>query len=172
MFTEADMLKKSIHPILIVDDEEIVLVALRDTLAHEGYPVVVSPNPVHALSLLKERQFSVVISDQQMPNLTGSEFLAQVKEIQPNATRILITAVLSLSTTIDAIRKDEIYRFVVKPWLREELLITVKNAAQLYELIRTNDGLRAATVEMNKEIVRLNDALDAKVAEQNNRSND
>ena len=62
--------------------------------------------------------------------VTGLEFLAQVKQIQPDATRILITAVLNLGTVIDAINKGEIYRFVVKPWLREELLATVKNAVQ------------------------------------------
>ena len=106
------------HPILVVDDEEIVLVALRDTLAREGYHVVASPHAIHALSVLKDQQFSVIISDQQMPLISGLEFLTQVRDIQPNATRILITAVLNLSTVIDAINKGEIYRFVVKPWLR------------------------------------------------------
>jgi len=118
--------KEIARPILIVDDEEIVLMALRDTLAREGYNVVASPHAIHALSVLKEQKFSVVITDQQMPMVTGLEFLAQVREIQPDATRILITAVLSLSTVIDAINKGEIYRFIVKPWLREELLATVK----------------------------------------------
>jgi len=92
MATETNQLKDSGHPILIVDDEEIVLVALRDTLVREGYKVVASPHAVHALSILKERQFSVVITDQQMPLVTGLEFLGQVKQIQPDATRILITA--------------------------------------------------------------------------------
>ena len=82
--------------------------------------------------MLKDQQFSVVISDQQMPLISGLEFLTQVREIQPNATRILITAVLTLSTVIDAINKGEIYRFIVKPWLREELLATVKTAVQRY----------------------------------------
>src|SRR6267154_831222 len=135
MPAETNMAKKEAsHPILIVDDEEIVLVALRDTLLREGYKVVASPHAVHALSILKEQQFCVVLTDQQMPLVTGLEFLAQVKEIQPDATRILITAVLSLNTVIDSINKGEIYRFIVKPWLREELLATVKNAVQRYEL--------------------------------------
>src|ERR1700743_2844718 len=95
-------LKESGHPILIVDDEEIVLVALRDTLLREGYNVVASPHAVHALSVLKEQTFSVVITDQQMPLVSGLEFLAQVRDIQPDATRILITAVLNLGTVIDA----------------------------------------------------------------------
>jgi response regulator RpfG family c-di-GMP phosphodiesterase len=165
-------MKESGHPILIVDDEEIVLVALRDTLVREGYPVVASPHAVHALSILKNHQFSVVITDQQMPMVTGLEFLAQVKQIQPDATRILITAVLSLGTVIDAINKGEIYRFVVKPWLREELLATVKNAVQRYELICNNSRLNAETQAMNEKLVQLNQALEsevAKVAEQNSR---
>src|ERR1700755_2611592 len=98
MAAEAAPLKESGHPILIVDDEEIVLVALRDTLLREGYQVVASPHAVDALTILKEQKFSVVITDQQMPLVTGLEFLAQVKQVQPDATRILITAVLSLST--------------------------------------------------------------------------
>ena len=53
-----------------------------------------------------------------MPNLTGLELLGQAREIQPYATRILVTAVLDLDTVIDAINKGEIYRFIVKPWLR------------------------------------------------------
>src|SRR5208282_118007 len=127
---------------------------------------------VHALSILREREFSVVITDQQMPMVTGLEFLGQVKQIQPHATRILITAVLSLGTVIDAINKGEIYRFVVKPWLREELLATVKNAVQRYELIAANSRLHAATQAMNDRLVQLNQALEsqvAKVAEQNQR---
>ena len=151
-------------PILIVDDEEIVLVALRDTLLREGYRVVPSPHAIHALSVLKQEKFSVVITDQQMPMVSGLEFLAQVREIQPDATRILITAVLSLSTVIDAINKGEIYRFIVKPWLREELLATVKNAVQRHELISKNARLQAETQAMNAQLTDLNRALEAQVA--------
>ncbi len=170
MSSDGNILKESgHHPILIVDDEEIVLVALRDTLTREGFQVVTSPHAIHALSVLKQHPFSVVITDQQMPMVTGLEFLAQVKQIQPDATRILITAVLSLGTVIDAINKGEIYRFVVKPWLREELLATVKNAVQRYELICSNAKLHAATLAMNEKLVHLNQALEsqmAKVAEE------
>ncbi len=170
MATEPNISKEQDHPILIVDDEEIVLVALRDTLLREGYKVVASPHAVHALSILQQQQFSVVITDQQMPLVTGLEFLAQVKQIQPEATRILITAVLSLGTVIDAINKGEIFRFVVKPWLREELLATVKNAVQRFELLANNRRLQEETQAMNAKLTELNRTLEAqmeKVAEQN-----
>lgn len=166
-----DITENALHQILIVDDEEVVLVSLRDTLAREGYQVTTAPNAVEALKLLKEQAFSVVITDQQMPMLTGLEFLGQVKQMQPDASRILITAVLNLNTVIDAINKGEIYRFIVKPWLREELLVTVKNAAQRYELICKNQMLQVTTLGMNEKLTRLNRELEqqvARVAEQNN----
>ena len=154
----------SARPILIVDDEEIVLVALRDTLLHEGYNIVSSPHAVHALSVLKEQQFSVVITDQQMPMVSGLEFLAQVRQIQPDATRILITAVLNLTTLIDAINKAEIYRFVVKPWSREELLASVKSAVERFEFISNNSRLLSQTLAMNHQLQQTNRALENQVA--------
>lgn len=160
----------SMHRLLIVDDEQLVLTGLRETLTREGYHVTTASNPFVALEELKKQIFSVIISDNHMPGVTGLEFLAQAKELQPNASRILITAVLSLDTVIDAINKGEIYRFIVKPWLREELLATVKNAVQRYELIDNNTVLQSKAVLINRELAEANRSLElqlARVAEQN-----
>jgi len=138
--------------ILVVDDEEIVLVTLRDTLRLEGYQVEGFTNPLQAVEQLKQGSFAVILSDQRMPHLSGLEFLAEAQRLQPNATRILITAVLNLDTVIDAINKGEIYRFLVKPWLREELLVSVRNAVQRHELICHNESLQARTLAMNREL--------------------
>lgn len=149
--------------ILIIDDEEIVLAALRETLKREGYQIATFANPLDALEAIRGQTFSVILTDQQMPQLSGLEFLAQARVVQPDATRILITAVLSLNVAIDAINKGEIYRFIVKPWLREELLVTIKNAVQRYELIRSNAALFEQTRAMNAEL----SAQVARIAEQN-----
>src|SRR5262249_27719731 len=159
-----DIPDNALHPILVVDDEEVVLVSLRDLLRREGYQVTTAPNAIEALAHLKAQPYSVVITDHQMPMLTGLEFLAQVKQMQPDATRILITAVLNLATVIDAINKGEIYRFIVKPWLREELIVTVKNAVQRYELISRNQMLQVTTLAMNERLVKLNHELEEQVA--------
>lgn len=151
------------RPILIVDDEDIVLLALNETLRRENYEVVTTTDPVVAVTELRKTEFSAIITDQRMPSMTGLELLAQARELQPNASRVLITAVLSLDTVIDAINKGEIYRFVVKPWLREELLVTVKNAVQRYELIRQNERLQASTRAMNQQLVDLNRSLEQQV---------
>ena len=150
-------------PILIVDDEDIVLAALKETLKRANYDVVPISDPVAALEEIKKREFSAIITDQSMPNLTGLELLGQAREIQPYATRILVTAVLDLDTVIDAINKGEIYRFIVKPWLREEFLTTVKNAVQRYDLICQNAHLQQTTQSMNAQLIELNRSLEQQV---------
>jgi response regulator RpfG family c-di-GMP phosphodiesterase len=147
--------------VLIVDDEAIVLAALRATLQAEGYEVFAVEDPLEAIQLVQATPFSVILSDQQMPALSGLEFLTQAKLIQPNATRILITAVLSLNTVIEAINRGEVYRFIVKPWLREELLVTIRNAALRYEMLYRNAGLHAQTVAMNEQLAAQLAQLDA-----------
>ena len=158
------------HRILIVDDEEIVLIALRETLVRSGYLVSTASDPLPALEILQKEQFSVIISDQQMPSMTGLDFLTRAKQLQPDASRMLITAVLSLDTVIVAVNRGEIYRFIIKPWLREELLVTVQNAVQRYELLTRNHMLQATTLSMNDKLTQLNRELElqlARVAEQN-----
>jgi response regulator RpfG family c-di-GMP phosphodiesterase len=158
------------HRVLIVDDEEIVLIALRETLARAGYIVSTAPDPLPALEILQNQQFAVIISDQQMPSMTGLDFLTRAKQLQPDASRMLITAVLSLDTVIDAINRGEIYRFIIKPWLREELLVTVQNAVQRYELLTRNNVLQATTLAMNEKLTQLNRELELQLrrgAEQN-----
>jgi len=153
------------HRILVVDDKEIVRLALGDTLKAEGYPVDTAADAHEALDLIDREIYSVVISDQIMPGMLGLEFLAKVKERQPDATRILITAVVNLNTVIDAINHGEIYRFIAKPWLREELLTTVRNSANRYQLICRNNILQATTLAMNKKLKQLNQQLEQHIAQ-------
>ncbi|MGZ8938139.1 MAG: HD domain-containing phosphohydrolase [Limisphaerales bacterium] len=152
------------HRVLIVDDEEIVLIALRETLARAGYLVSTANDPLPALEILQNQQFAVIISDQQMPSMTGLDFLTKAKVLQPDASRMLITAVLSLDTVIDAINRGEIYRFIIKPWLREELLVTVQNAVQRYELLTRNNVLQATTLAMNEKLTQLNRELELQLS--------
>jgi response regulator RpfG family c-di-GMP phosphodiesterase len=149
--------------ILIVDDEPIVLAALKETLLRESYDVVATNSPAQALDILHQRQFAVIISDHRMPEMTGLEFLVEAKKLQPHTSRILITAVLSLPTIIDSINKGEIFRFLAKPWLREELTATVKNAIQRYELVTQNTYLQSETSQLNARLADANRALEAQV---------
>ena len=157
-------------PILVVDDEQSALISLQQTLRHYHYETVTAADPLLALEQLKKQAVSVIISDQDMPHMSGLELLSRARKVQPYATRILVTAVVNLGMVIDAINQGEIYRFIVKPWLQEEFLATVKNGVQRYELICQNARLQAATQSMNEQLVELNRSLEQQfqvVARQN-----
>ena len=149
--------------ILVVDDEPVIIEALTATLSGEGYDVVSAGDAATALGFVEGREFALVLTDQRMPHMTGLELLARVQQIQPDATRLLMTGVLELSTIIDCINRGELYRFIVKPWLREELLATVKNGVQRHDLIRHNAELQQATQAMNEKLLGLNRALEEQV---------
>ncbi len=136
--------------ILVVDDEEIVLLALSETLEQEDcYKVFKASTVSEALEIVKTQELSVIISDQVMSEMTGLDFLCQAREIQPHVSTILITGVLNLKTIVAAINKGEIYRFIAKPWIREELLTCIQNAVHRYELIVSNEALQKRTQEQN-----------------------
>ena len=149
--------------ILIVEDEPVVLAALKATLEREKFHVVASASPLKALQLVAERDFAVIISDQRMPEMTGLDFLVECRRLRPDCSRILLTAVLNLPTVVDAINRGEIYRFVAKPWLREELITTVRNAFQRHQLTTHNEALQAETADLNERLTAANWALEAKV---------
>lgn len=156
--------------ILVLDDDDIVLLAMKETLERESYEVAAFTNPNRALEAIKSDAFAVIISDQRMPEMTGLDFLDLCKQIQPNASRILITGVLTLNTVVEAVNKGEIFRFLAKPWIREELLATVENAAQRYALVEANEKLQADTLELNEKLVSANATLEEKIAQLENQT--
>lgn len=158
------------HPILVVDDEPIVLVALRDLLRQQGYTVVTASEALPAMKLLTEQTFAVVITDQQMPQLTGLEFLAEVKHRQPDSSRLLLTAVLNLNTVIDAINKAEIFRFVLKPWQRDELLQTVADAMARYTTIQRDRQTLRQLAAHNEALTGRLDELEWQLQRENSRA--
>ena len=154
--------------VLIVEDDPAVLAAFKSTLEREELHVTACSNPLKALEILTERDFSVIISDQRMPEMAGLDFLVECRRLRPDSSRILITAVVSLPTVIDAINRGEIYRFVAKPWLREELIATVRNAVQRNHLTRSNSALQAESTRLNAELTTANRALETKVLDLEN----
>ncbi len=149
--------------ILVVDDEQLVLSALKLHLEREGFHVVTCPSPLRALTLVEDREFAVILSDQNMPDMLGMEFLVECRRIRPTATRVLITAALGLQAVIEAINREEIFRFIAKPWLREELIATVRNAVQQHYLVTRNQALQGETQALNRQLREANLALEVKV---------
>lgn len=151
------------HPpsLLIVEDEPLVLAALKGTLEREHFDVVACESPIKALALVKERDFAVIISDHKMPEMLGLEFLVECRRIRPQSSRILLTAVLNTQVAVDAINRGEIYRFVSKPWLREELIVTVNGAIHRHDLTMRNDSLRDEVARLKEELEAAHRAISA-----------
>ena len=142
-----------------------MLASLKEVLERQGYGFVTAASARRGLELLRERAFAVVVSDHRMPDMTGLEFLVECQRVQPLATRILITAVLSLPTLVEAINRGEIYRFLAKPWLREELITAIRNAVGRHELLGQNQRLLAESSELNARLQTANAALAAQVGQ-------
>ncbi len=151
--------------ILLVDDDPEILEILGEQLKWEGYQVTSCVNPAAALAALQQREFATVISDYNMPQMTGLDLLAKVRDIQPNASRVLITGVLALDTLVGAINQGEIFRFLAKPWARAEMLATVGNAVQRHQILCDNEKLRADMLALNSELAATNAILRVKVAQ-------
>ena len=156
------MMAQPTPAILVVDDDLAVLDSLTEQLKCEGYTVLASATVEGAWELLRSHRFALIISDQKMPGMLGTELLAEAKRLQPHSSRILITGMLSADTVINAINQGEIFRFLAKPWLRAELLATVTNAVARYELISSNANLQMQTAQLNEQLEAKLEELGAK----------
>ncbi len=129
--------------VLIVDDEPNILEGLRQALWKSPYEVLTASGPEEALGVLRERKVDVVISDQLMPGMTGTELLGLVHDRQPDAVRIMLSGHADAETVIRTINEGEVYRFLTKPCDRTELLVTLHLACEKLSLERENRRLLA-----------------------------
>ncbi|MBI5891833.1 MAG: response regulator [Nitrosomonadales bacterium] len=123
--------------ILLVDDEQNVLNALRRELGGD-YELETFDDPAAALEHCRATQFDLVIADYNMPGLNGIEFLKQFKQIQPDASRILLSGEADINTLIRTVNETHIYRFLSKPWERSELQSNIRQALAHHDAIMEN----------------------------------
>ncbi len=114
--------------ILLVDDEQSVCSALRRTFKKNKFRVFEANNGKQALDLLQNNSIDVVLSDQRMPGMTGTQLLSIVKNKYPNVGRIILSGQSDAKDLTDAINEANIYKFLPKPWNDQFLLETVHNA--------------------------------------------
>jgi len=153
------------HKILLVDDEKNILRSLTRLLTETNHEVFAESNPEEALKLIEKKKFSLIISDQKMPEMTGTEMLKKAKEIQPDAIRIVLSGYAEVEIIISAINEGEIYKFITKPWSDENMLIEVKKALEYYDLKMEREELMQRIKQQNKELKKFNEMLEKKVRE-------
>jgi DNA-binding NtrC family response regulator len=133
----------TVSNILIVDDEQSVIGALKRSFLDDPYMVYTAESAAEGLDILSANKIKVVISDEMMPGMSGADFLAKVNKSYPDVIRIMLTGQASLAAAIKAINKGEIYRFFTKPWDDFELLLAVKSAIEKFDLEEENRKLLA-----------------------------
>jgi two-component system response regulator HupR/HoxA len=130
--------------VLVVDDEIRSQEALRRTL-EEDFEVHTASSAAEARAIMEGEAIDIVLTDQRMPEVSGVEFLKQVRELWPETVRIIISGYTDSEDIIAGINEAGIYQYLLKPWHPEQLLLTLKRAAELQGLEQEN---RRLTMEL------------------------
>lgn len=153
---------------LVVDDEPDNLDLLYRTFRRD-FQVSKAESGFEALEILEqEGEVAVIISDQRMPEMKGTEFLSKTLPQFPNTVRIILTGFTDIEDLVEAINSGQVYKYITKPWDPHELKEVVGRAADTYELLkqRTEELARSqAQMELLKAVLRV--AQDADCGEAN-----
>ena len=152
--------------LLLVDDEANILSALKRLLRPQGYQVLTAEGGDSALAILAQESVDLIISDMRMPIMDGAALLAQVRERWPATMRVLLTGYADISSTISAINKGGIFRYIAKPWNDEEIISVIGQALEIRGLGLERQRLQTLTEQQNAELNALNLGLEKKVKEQ------
>ncbi|XOZ32886.1 response regulator [Halomonadaceae bacterium KBTZ08] len=148
--------------IAVIDDEPDILNALVRLFRQRDWITVTCDDARKAHSELKHHQLDLIISDYRMPGMDGVSLLNQFKQSHPDALRIVLSGQADLEGVIKAVNDSEVYRFILKPWSNDDLLITLDKALRYKEMALENRRLaetvrrqQRALENQKKELDRL-----------------
>ena len=150
--------------ILYIDDEQANLDGFKFNFRKE-YEVFVAVSTREAFEIISKNKIKVVISDNRMPDMLGIEFFEILSISHPEIIRIIVTAYADTDVVMQAINKGKVYKFITKPWNKNELQVTIDNAFESYNLRQQNQELLSQMTYKNKELEDLNFRLMIEVAE-------
>jgi len=136
--------------ILYVDDEENNLVSFRAALRRH-YTVFTAISGEEGMKIVAENDIHVIVTDQRMPGMTGVQFLQNLPE-EPESIRMILTGFSDVEAIIEAINTGRVYRYITKPWDKDELKITIDNALEAVRLRRDNKKLINALKVHNEQL--------------------
>jgi len=133
----------AMETILIVDDEKNYLLVLSAVLEDEGYEVLTALNGPEALEIQKRSDLDLILTDMKMPGMSGIELLESVKAIDPDLPVIMMTAHGTVDKAVEAMQKGA-YSYILKPFDNDRLIIFVKKAVTMFQVVKENRRLRDA----------------------------
>lgn len=153
------------HTVLCVDDEKNILKSLKRLLRKEDYRLLTASSGEEGLKVVEENDVHMVISDQRMPRMSGTEFLAALKTKHPDVLRIILSGYTEVDSITESINKGHIYKFLSKPWNDQNLKLEIKQALEQYDLIQANKKLDEKVIQQNNELKEINENLEKLVQE-------
>lgn len=155
--------------LLLVDDEESILSALKRVFRRDGYQVITATSGALGLEALTRQPVDVILSDQRMPGMTGIEFLREARRLYPHTLRMTLSGYTDLQSIIEAVNEGAVYKFLTKPWDDELLRRHVAHAFEQRELATENTRLWAAVQQANHELALANERLERMVHDEGER---
>ena len=144
--------------LLVVDDEPDNLDLLYRTFRRD-FKVYKADSAFTAMDVLEaEGEMALIISDQRMPEMNGTEFLGKTFEIFPNTVRILLTGYTDVEDLVEAINSGKVFKYITKPWNPEELKVVVKQASETYKMVKQRTD--ALTLALRRESI-VNEVMSA-----------
>jgi CheY-like chemotaxis protein len=151
------------HTVLCVDDERNIISSLKRLLRKEDYNLLTASSATEGLEILKQHDVHLVISDHRMPEMSGTEFLAVVREQYPDIVRVVLSGYTDVDAITASINKGHVYKFILKPWNDESLKLEIRQALEQYDLVQANRNLDKKVVEQNQELKLINENLESMV---------
>ncbi|MFQ5666067.1 MAG: sigma-54-dependent transcriptional regulator [Candidatus Binatia bacterium] len=145
--------------LLVVDDEPNTLTLISQLFRRE-FPVCTAESGAAALDILAREPIGVVIADQRMPVMTGTELLTHVMERQPDVVRIILTAYADIDTLMHAINTGKVYQYITKPWENRDLTMIVRSAMDTFTLRQRNARLLQENTRLVEELRQANADLE------------
>jgi len=146
------------HRVLVVDDDVPTGKSIGRVLEREGLAYTFVDSGEEGIKALEtaESPFSLILSDQRMPGMLGTEFLCRAKELAPESIRYLITGYSEMDTIINAVNKGAVQHYISKPWDREELGRIVRHGIALFEKHLDSEKLFSLAKKQNSKLYELN----------------
>ena len=141
---------KDVFNVLYVDDEENNLNSFRAAL-RRNYNIYTALSGEEGIEILSKTDIHVIVTDQRMPHMTGVQFLQHIPDAQDNI-KIILTGFSDMESIIEAINTGKVYRYITKPWDKDELKITIDNAIETVMLRRDNKHLIQELQEYNEQL--------------------
>ena len=142
----------SVNKVLAVDDDALVLAALKEQLPPMGFHVTAVDSDTLAREHLKAEIFGIILIEQNLAGTSGIELLKEAQESQPDATRILLASGISIEEVTKVLESGLIFRYVSKPWMSNDLQATLMNAAQCYRMKKEIEALQNRNLQLNEQM--------------------